>query len=105
MNDNGEKRELFDQDEVEPLRRSDRHRKKKIGIPFKNARRKENSPQNEHHADDLEESLSRTRAVSEDRERAAEEKTDRLKRKLNIAIACLVVAIVLVYLFMRFVNW
>ena len=43
--------------------------------------------------------------LAENHENMVEEKTNRLKKKLDIAIVFLILAIILVFLFMRFVNF
>ena len=48
---------------------------------------------------------SRTSQIEQEKQLSTEEKTLRLKRKLNKAIIILIVLIILVFLFMRFINF
>lgn len=47
---------------------------------------------------------SRQEAINEERQTEQEAKTNRLKKRLNIAILCLILAIVAVYLILFFVG-
>ena len=105
MSDKDNEREFFDQDKVEPLRRSDRRRQQKFENPFQNARKKDNFQNESQHFDGQEGPLSRSQMLAENHENMVEEKTKRLKKKLDIAIVFLIAAIILVFLFMRFVNF
>ncbi|MEE0004751.1 MAG: hypothetical protein UE077_08210 [Ligilactobacillus ruminis] len=49
--------------------------------------------------------MSRSQVLAENHENMVEKKTKSLKKKLDIAIVFLIVAIILVFLFMRFVNF
>lgn len=105
MSDKDNEREFFDQDKVEPLRRSDRRHRQKFAIPFQNVRKKDNFQNESQHFDDQKAPLSRSQMLAENHENMIEEKTNRLKKKLDIAIFFLIAAIILVFLFMRFVNF
>lgn len=105
MNNKDSEREVFDQDKIEPLRRSDRKRQQKFANPFQNLRKKDNFQNESHYFDERKASLSRRQTLAENHENMVEEKTNRLKKKLNIAIVFLIAAIISVFLFMRFVNF
>ncbi len=105
MNNKDSEREVFDQDKVEPLRRSDRKRQQKFANPFQNLRKKDNFQNESQHFDEQKASLSRRQTLAGNHEDMVEEKTNRLKKKLNIAIVFLIAAIISVFLFMRFVNF
>ena len=105
MSDKDNEREFFDQDRVEPLRRSDRRHRQKFANPFRNVRKKDNFQNESQHFDEQKDSLSRSQVLAENHENMVEKKTKSLKKKLDIAIVFLIVAIILVFLFMRFVNF
>ena len=52
MSDKDNEREFFDQDRVEPLRRSDRRHRKKFANPFRNVRKKDNFQNESQHFDE-----------------------------------------------------
>nr|WP_039122284.1 hypothetical protein [Ligilactobacillus ruminis] len=105
MSDKDNEREFFDQDRVEPLRRSDRRNRQKFTNPFRNVRKKDNFQNESQHFDEQKDSFSRSRVLAENHENMVEEKTKSLKKKLDIAIVFLIAAIILAFLFMRFVNF
>lgn len=105
MSDKDNEREFFDRDKVEPLRRSDRSHRQKFANPFRNVRKKDNFQNESQNFDEQKDSLSRSRVLAENHENMVEKKTKRLKKKLDIAIVFLIAAIILAFLFMRFVNF
>ena len=52
MSDKDNEREFFDQDRVEPLRRSDRRHRQKFANPFRNVRKKDNFQNESQHFDE-----------------------------------------------------
>lgn len=56
-------------------------------------------------SEQLDETTSRSEAQKQLQELDEEFKTKRLAKRLNITIVILIIAIILVYLFMRFVNF
>ena len=82
MSDKDNEREFFDQDRVEPLRRSDRRHRQKFANPFRNVRKKDNFQNESQHFDEQKDSLSRSWVLAENHENMVEEKTKSLKKKL-----------------------